>query len=621
MNILIPLGGIGKRFSDFGYHKPKPLIKVLGKEIIFWVLDSLNIKEDDEVFIPYNESLEYYNFSDIIKSKYPKIKTSPITDTRGASETILKAVELFDISGDLVVIDGDTWYEDDILELVRINKCNMVTYFKSTNPNPIYSYIQTDGGRIVNIKEKIKISNNANTGCYVFSSVEQLKKTINEIGFSNEKELYTSQVIGKMINDGVEFKSFEVNNFYVLGTPQQIIEFSKTYPATSKRFCFDLDNTLVTYPKVPNDYTSVEPIYETINYLKKLKDNGHTIIIYTARRMRTHSGNVGSVIADIGQITLDTLKKFEIPFDEIYFGKPYAHFYIDDLMIDPKSDLNKTLGYYMEDVNPRHFNQIEVGQTVIKKSEDKKLIGERKYYQWVQENATDEVKQLFPKLISFTDNSIEIEYLDGINFSTMYVNEILSTEHIDKLINNVKVLHSYKEGTEVQTKFSPLSEKYMERMGMYDYTKYGLTYDDVHYVFNKLKEIENGGFDNVLIHGDCVFSNILMNNSGDLKFLDMRGVVGNNYTTYGMGLYDYAKIYQSIMGYDEILMDKRMKVSYKESIKTYFEMLFSPETMNQIKIITTSLLFSLIPLHNEVEKFEKYIKLGKDIIRTNKTSE
>ena len=115
MNILIPLGGIGKRFSDFGYHKPKPLIKVLGKEIIFWVIDSLKIKEDDEVFIPYNESLEYYNFSDIIKSRYPKIKTLPITNTRGASETILKAVELFDILGDLVVIDGDTWYEDDIL--------------------------------------------------------------------------------------------------------------------------------------------------------------------------------------------------------------------------------------------------------------------------------------------------------------------------------------------------------------------------------------------------------------------------------------------------------------------------------------------------------------------------
>jgi NDP-sugar pyrophosphorylase family protein len=45
MIIVIPLGGIGKRFSDLGYTDPKPLIKVLGKEIIFWVLDNLNIKK------------------------------------------------------------------------------------------------------------------------------------------------------------------------------------------------------------------------------------------------------------------------------------------------------------------------------------------------------------------------------------------------------------------------------------------------------------------------------------------------------------------------------------------------------------------------------------------------
>jgi hypothetical protein len=54
------------------------------------------------------------------------------------------------------------------------------------------------------------------------------------------------------------------------------------------RFCFDLDNTLVTFPKIPNDYTTVEPIQNTINYLKYLKTFGHTIIIYTARRMKTH---------------------------------------------------------------------------------------------------------------------------------------------------------------------------------------------------------------------------------------------------------------------------------------------------------------------------------------------
>jgi hypothetical protein len=41
-----------------------------------------------------------------------------------------------------------------------------------------------------------------------------------------------------------------------------------------------------------------------------MKQEGHTIIIYTARRMETHGGNIGKVIQDIGKITLDIL--FEI---------------------------------------------------------------------------------------------------------------------------------------------------------------------------------------------------------------------------------------------------------------------------------------------------------------------
>mgnify|MGYP003349597175 CR=1 FL=1 len=34
------------------------------------------------------------------------------------------------------------------------------------------------------------------------------------------------------------------------------------------RICFDLDNTLVTYPSIPNDYSTVKPIQKNINLLK-----------------------------------------------------------------------------------------------------------------------------------------------------------------------------------------------------------------------------------------------------------------------------------------------------------------------------------------------------------------
>jgi len=83
MNIIIPLGGIGKRFSDNGYTKPKPLIKVLGKEVIFWLLDSLDVKSEDSIFIPYNEFLDAYNFKEVVNDLYPNIKLTSLPPTNG----------------------------------------------------------------------------------------------------------------------------------------------------------------------------------------------------------------------------------------------------------------------------------------------------------------------------------------------------------------------------------------------------------------------------------------------------------------------------------------------------------------------------------------------------------
>jgi len=43
MNIIIPLGGKGERFSKNGYTQPKPLIPILDKCMIEYVLDNLTI--------------------------------------------------------------------------------------------------------------------------------------------------------------------------------------------------------------------------------------------------------------------------------------------------------------------------------------------------------------------------------------------------------------------------------------------------------------------------------------------------------------------------------------------------------------------------------------------------
>jgi capsule biosynthesis phosphatase len=96
------------------------------------------------------------------------------------------------------------------------------------------------------------------------------------------------------------------------------------------RICLDLDGVICTIKKKEETYADVLPIENAITNIKKLKDDGHYIIIHTARHMKTCEGNVGKVNARLAKVTLDWLEKYDIPYDEIYFGKPWANVYIDD---------------------------------------------------------------------------------------------------------------------------------------------------------------------------------------------------------------------------------------------------------------------------------------------------
>ncbi|STR45478.1 capsular biosynthesis protein [Iodobacter fluviatilis] len=96
------------------------------------------------------------------------------------------------------------------------------------------------------------------------------------------------------------------------------------------RICFDLDGVICEIKKKGQSYSDVMPIDGATEKIRELKEAGHYIIINTARHMKTCSGNTGLVIAKIGQITMDWLTRYDIPYDELHFGKPWAQVYIDD---------------------------------------------------------------------------------------------------------------------------------------------------------------------------------------------------------------------------------------------------------------------------------------------------
>jgi len=100
------------------------------------------------------------------------------------------------------------------------------------------------------------------------------------------------------------------------------------------RIVFDLDGVICELKKPSESYSEVNPKKGVIEKMKSLRDDGHYLIIHTGRHMKTCGGDITSVIEKIGKITEDWLKKWDVPYDELVFGKPYADLYIDDLGIE-----------------------------------------------------------------------------------------------------------------------------------------------------------------------------------------------------------------------------------------------------------------------------------------------
>lgn len=109
------------------------------------------------------------------------------------------------------------------------------------------------------------------------------------------------------------------------------------------RICIDIDGTIAELRNKTNAYDELKPIEDAIEAIQKLHNEGHYIILYTARNMATFSGNLGKINAVQGPLLFKWLEKYEIPYDEIYFGKPNADVYIDDKAIKFESWKNLKL--------------------------------------------------------------------------------------------------------------------------------------------------------------------------------------------------------------------------------------------------------------------------------------
>ena len=87
-----------------------------------------------------------------------------------------------------------------------------------------------------------------------------------------------------------------------------------------KTYVIDIDGTICT--NTEGEYEKAKPYKERIKKINKLYDEGHKIIMFTAR------GYTTKINWEV--FTKEQLKNWGLKFHELILNKPFGNFYIDD---------------------------------------------------------------------------------------------------------------------------------------------------------------------------------------------------------------------------------------------------------------------------------------------------
>ena len=355
MNYLITAAGKGSRFLKAGIKPPKPLIKVFGIELLLWSLRSLDFKSNDNLFlVTFSEHKVKNRLEKKINLLYPNVNISWLdleTIPNGQLLTALQAIEILGIKGELIIHNCDTAYQTnfDLIKKLLNKKDTFGIIPCFTSEGDHWSFAKTspnDPQIALEVREKKRISNNCSVGTYVLSSASEFHKLGKEYQSKNLNsisEFFIAPVFQLAIEKLKIVNVVKTKNIKLFGTPKELqlsfgINYSELLGENNwranqiKTLVVDIDKTLCETDK---DYSDSKPIIKVCNALKKAHYKGHYIILFTSRNMRSFQGSIGLINKFTAPILLDWLKRNEIPYDEIYYGKPWGNSvsYLDDKMI------------------------------------------------------------------------------------------------------------------------------------------------------------------------------------------------------------------------------------------------------------------------------------------------
>jgi dTDP-glucose pyrophosphorylase len=238
---IITMAGFGRRFLDAGYSVPKYRIVVHGRPLFQWSMLSLRgfiesgtsfvfvtrAEDEAEAFIREMSASLQIPVAGIVQLPAP---------TDGQATTALAAGSMIsERARPILIYNIDTFVHPAALSIASVRGDGWIPCFAAEGD--VWSFAAaTDDGRVVEVREKTRISPHATVGLYWFASFDLYEHAYHRHYVAGSKlemgERYVAPLYNTLIADGraVYIHEIPASAVVPLGVPADVERFSAQAP-------------------------------------------------------------------------------------------------------------------------------------------------------------------------------------------------------------------------------------------------------------------------------------------------------------------------------------------------------------------------------------------------------
>lgn len=226
MKIIIPMAGLGSRFSSVGYSVPKPLISIEGKPMIQLVVEHLGLTDHCEhIFLCQKSHVAEYDLHSVFSKFVPDYKIVEIDGaTNGAASTVSMASSAVDDNDEVMIVNSDQliFWDKDIYSYTDAG-----TIYCFYGEGPKWSYARVDNRcYVLEVAEKKQISEHATSGMYHWKRFGDFLDAYRKMVAANDRvnnEFYVAPVYNYALDKGITIR--HIDEVIQVGTPEELDEY------------------------------------------------------------------------------------------------------------------------------------------------------------------------------------------------------------------------------------------------------------------------------------------------------------------------------------------------------------------------------------------------------------